>query len=101
MSMKSPFGVKIRKDASVAVDMAFFFLLFTSKSNLLTQLKNNQIKERKTAMTAHMGIRGIASVWIALYHFVYYSSLGFDLQGEAVLPFFFMLSGFSLSHVFF
>jgi peptidoglycan/LPS O-acetylase OafA/YrhL len=43
------------------------------------------------------GLRGIAAVWVMIYHAFIYSSLHINLQGSSLMPLFFLLSGFSLS----
>lgn len=51
-------------------------------------------------MDVHTGLRGILAVWVALFHCVLYSKLEYNLQGSSLMPFFFILSGFSLSVVY-
>lgn len=51
----------------------------------------------KVDMDAHVGLRGVAAVWIMLFHCSFYSTLGIDLQGSSIMPLFFLLSGFSLT----
>lgn len=44
------------------------------------------------------GLRGVAAIWIVLFHSFLYSSLGFiNLQGSTLMPLFFLLSGFALT----
>lgn len=44
------------------------------------------------------GLRGIAAVWIVLFHSFHYSKLWYiDLQGSTLMPLFFLLSGFTLT----
>lgn len=47
-------------------------------------------------MTAHNGLRGLLAVWVMVFHCVLYSDYPIDLQGSSFMPFFFLLSGFSL-----
>lgn len=48
-------------------------------------------------MTAHIGMRGVASIYIVIFHSILYSPLGLDWQGSSLMPLFFILSGFSLA----
>lgn len=43
------------------------------------------------------GLRGIASLWIMIFHFFVYASPLIDFQGATLMPLFFLLSGFSLA----
>ena len=52
-------------------------------------------------MSAHVGLRGLLTLWIVAFHSLLYSDLGFvDLQGSAWMTMFFLLSGFSLGIVY-
>lgn len=55
--------------------------------------------ERVTSvdMTSHGGLRGVAAVWVMLFHFVLFSKFPLDFQGSSLMPLFFLLSGFSLT----
>jgi len=46
--------------------------------------------------TSLEGLRGVASVWIMVFHCVIYSAYPVDLQGSSIMPLFFVLSGFSM-----
>lgn len=48
-------------------------------------------------MDSHNGLRGAASIWIALFHAIQFSEIGMDFNGSSIMPLFFMLSGFSLT----
>jgi hypothetical protein len=49
-------------------------------------------------MKDHDGIRGVAAVWIVIFHSFYYSRLkNVNLQGSTLMPLFFLLSGFSIA----
>eukprot|EP01038_Epipyxis_sp_PR26KG_P015709 gene15709-21263_t len=50
-------------------------------------------------MIDHNGLRGIAAVWIVVFHCIIYSVLGgnWDFQGSTLMPLFFLLSGYSLA----
>jgi peptidoglycan/LPS O-acetylase OafA/YrhL len=57
-------------------------------------------------MRAHNGLRGVLALWIMLFHCVFYSKLHelidvdrprINLMGSALMPSFFVLSGFSLA----
>lgn len=43
------------------------------------------------------GLRGIAAVWIMMFHILVYSNPLIDLQGSTLMPLFFLLSGFTLT----
>ena len=47
-------------------------------------------------VTAHTGMRGLLALWIVVFHCLYYS-LGWSLHGSALMPLFFLLSGYSLA----
>ena len=49
-----------------------------------------------TSMEAHVGLRGLLSLYITVYHIILFTT-GWDIQGSAVMTFWFLLSGFSLS----
>ena len=42
------------------------------------------------------GLRGVAAVWVMLFHCFIYCTFPIDLQGSSIMPLFFLLSGFSL-----
>ena len=46
---------------------------------------------------AHVGLRGVAAVWIMIFHAFIYSDAAIDLQGSSLMPLFFLFSGFSLT----
>merc|ERR1712054_496767 len=52
---------------------------------------------RPVNMSAHGGIRGILALHVALFHFLLFSDLKLHTCGNVHMPFFFLLSGFSLS----
>ena len=52
--------------------------------------------KRVVDTTAHGGLRGVAAVWIMVFHAIIYSNWSQDLQGSSIMPLFFVLSGFSL-----
>lgn len=44
------------------------------------------------------GLRGVAAVWIVLFHSFHYSKINYiNLQGSTLMPLFFLLSGFTLT----
>jgi hypothetical protein len=45
---------------------------------------------------SHVGLRGVAALWVMLFHSFLYSDISIDLQGSTLMPLFFVLSGFSL-----
>lgn len=45
---------------------------------------------------AHTGLRGVASIWIMVFHSLIFSDIAVDLEGSSLMPLFFLLSGFSL-----
>lgn len=47
-------------------------------------------------VTAHTGMRGLLALWIVIFHSLFYS-VGWNLQGSALMPLFFLLSGYSLA----
>lgn len=47
-------------------------------------------------VTAHTGMRGLLAIWIVIFHCLLYS-VGWNLQGSALMPLFFLLSGYSLA----
>jgi peptidoglycan/LPS O-acetylase OafA/YrhL len=51
-------------------------------------------------MAAHNGLRGVLACWVMLFHCVLYSDYPLDLQGSSLMPFFFLLSGFTLAVVY-
>ena len=48
-------------------------------------------------MESHTGLRGVAAVWIVIYHSVL---THIDVQGTSLMPLFFMLSGFVLAVIY-
>merc|ERR1711975_56646 len=52
---------------------------------------------RPVNMSAHGGLRGILALHVALFHFLLFSDLKLHTCGNVHMPFFFLLSGFSLS----
>ncbi len=46
--------------------------------------------------TAHTGLRGLFALWILLFHSIFYS-VGWNLHGSALMPLFYLLSGYSLA----
>lgn len=49
-------------------------------------------------MIDHDGLRGIAALWIVVFHSCYYSRLNnINFQGSTLMPLFFLLSGFSMT----
>ena len=69
--------------------------LLPSSSNDLNNHQPNTILDLK----AHNGIRGIASIWVAIFHCMFYTT-GFNISGNAPMPIFFILSGFTLTVVY-
>ena len=51
-------------------------------------------------MESHNGLRGVAAVWVVLFHGIIYSKHSFDIQGSSLMPLFYMLSGFALAVVY-
>ncbi len=47
-------------------------------------------------VTAHTGMRGLLSLWIVIFHCLLYS-IGWNLNGSALMAFFYLLSGYSLA----
>ena len=47
-------------------------------------------------VTAHTGMRGLLAMWIVIFHCLLYS-LNWNLYGSALMPIFFLLSGYSLA----
>jgi len=52
------------------------------------------------SMDAHTGLRGILALHVALFHFVLFSDLKIPSCGNVQMPFFFLLSGFSLAVIY-
>lgn len=48
-------------------------------------------------MIDHGGLRGIAAVWVVVFHCLYYDKNPVDALGSTLMPLFFLLSGFSLT----
>jgi peptidoglycan/LPS O-acetylase OafA/YrhL len=48
-------------------------------------------------MSSLSGLRGIAALWMMLHHCLLYCKVPLDLQGNSLMPLFFLLSGFSLT----
>eukprot|EP01041_Mallomonas_annulata_P002572 gene2572-5021_t len=44
--------------------------------------------------SSHSGLRGVASIWIMLFHAIIYSKFPLDFQGSSIMPLFFLLSGY-------
>ena len=55
---------------------------------------------RGVDVRALSGLRGLLALHVAVFHFMYYSTLRWDLQGSPQMPWFFMLSGFTLTLVY-
>lgn len=51
-------------------------------------------------MDALTGLRGVCAIWIMVFHCLFFSKLGWDIEGSAVMPLFLMLSGFTLAIVY-
>jgi peptidoglycan/LPS O-acetylase OafA/YrhL len=47
-------------------------------------------------VTAHTGMRGLLAMWLVIFHCLLYS-LNWNLYGSALMPVFFLLSGYSLA----
>jgi len=47
-------------------------------------------------VTAHTGMRGLLALWLVVFHCLLYS-LDWNLYGSALMPLFFLLSGYSLA----
>ena len=47
-------------------------------------------------VAAHTGMRGLLALWIVIFHSLFYS-VGWNLHGSALIPLFFLLSGYSLA----
>lgn len=47
-------------------------------------------------VAAHTGMRGLLALWIVIFHSLFYS-VGWNLHGSALMPLFFLLSGYSLA----
>jgi peptidoglycan/LPS O-acetylase OafA/YrhL len=43
------------------------------------------------------GLRGIAAVWVMIYHVLFFTNMRMNIQGSTLMPLFFLLSGFSLA----
>jgi peptidoglycan/LPS O-acetylase OafA/YrhL len=54
-------------------------------------------KNARIEMKDHGGLRGLAAVWVVIFHCMYYSTYPIDLLGSTLMPLFFLLSGFSLT----
>lgn len=50
-------------------------------------------------MYAYGGLRGVAAVWVCVFHLTLESSLRWDIQGNSIMPLFFILSGFTLTAI--
>lgn len=57
----------------------------------------NSRKGSAIDMTGQNGLRGLLSIWIVVFHCLYYDHNPIDLQGSSLMPLFFLLSGFSLT----
>ena len=64
----------------------------------VNSLVNKPTKRPRVAVDtlSHGGLRGVAAVWIMVFHAVMFSTVSFDLQGSSIMPLFFVLSGFSM-----
>jgi peptidoglycan/LPS O-acetylase OafA/YrhL len=51
-------------------------------------------------LDSHNGLRGVAAVWVVVFHCLSYCPLGINLLGSTLMPLFFVLSGFSLAVVY-
>lgn len=51
----------------------------------------------KIDLTDHGGLRGLLSIWIVVFHCLIFDKHPIDVQGSSLMPFFFLLSGFSLT----
>lgn len=52
-------------------------------------------------MSAHVGLRGLLTIWIVVFHSLLYSEAGYiNLEGSSLMTLFFLLSGFSLGVVY-
>lgn len=51
-------------------------------------------------MDSHNGLRGVAAVWVVLFHLCSGPPYQFDFLGTTLMPLFFILSGFSLAVVY-
>lgn len=69
-----------------------------SKSCVAGPLLETKSREPlKADLSAHLGLRGVLTLWIVVFHSLLYSSAGFvNLQGSSLMTAFFLLSGFSL-----
>ena len=47
-------------------------------------------------LDSHTGLRGILCVWVMIFHCFLYCKSPIDLQGSSLMPFFFLLSGYTL-----
>jgi hypothetical protein len=52
---------------------------------------------KRVDLAAHQGLRGLLSLYVMIYHYFWYSTLQWELHGSALMPPFFVLSGFSLA----
>ena len=52
---------------------------------------------KRVDLSAHQGLRGLLSLYVMIYHYFWYSTLQWELHGSALMPPFFVLSGFSLA----
>jgi peptidoglycan/LPS O-acetylase OafA/YrhL len=42
----------------------------------------------------HNGLRGVAVMWVLMFHCFFFSALHWNFQGSTLMPLFFLLSGF-------
>ncbi len=66
--------------------------------------RNRELESSKTTtgpglVKAHTGMRGLLAFYIMLFHALSFST-GWDLQGSALMPVFFLLAGYSLAIVY-
>jgi peptidoglycan/LPS O-acetylase OafA/YrhL len=65
-----------------------------------TSVEEAKKKEERVDMDGHTGLRGVVSVYVVLFHCVLYSTLGWNWQGSAQMPIFFLLAGYSIAVVY-
>jgi peptidoglycan/LPS O-acetylase OafA/YrhL len=63
-----------------------------------TKIRDMSAKRRSAIdMGDHGGLRGIMAIWVVVFHALFYTQNGIDIQGSSLMPMFFLLSGFSLT----
>lgn len=79
-------------------------IIHAKEDSVAVQKPNHQLSPpppTQVDMQAHVGLRGVAAVWIVVFHCLgdpkYHSGWVVALQGSSLMPLFFMLSGFSLT----